>query len=46
MHKIIKEVENMTGGGHEEAVGARIQSKDLDKFKEILEREIEAIVKS
>ena len=46
LDKIIKEVENMTGGGHEEAVGARIQSKDLDKFKEILEREIEAIVKS
>ncbi|RLG12155.1 hypothetical protein DRN73_03415 [Candidatus Pacearchaeota archaeon] len=34
--KIIKEFKDATGGGHEEAVGAKINSKDLDKFKKKL----------
>ena len=36
--KIISEFEGATGGGHDNAVGAMIQVKDLEKFKEELER--------
>jgi single-stranded DNA-specific DHH superfamily exonuclease len=32
--KSIKEFEGATGGGHEDAVGARIKIDDLEKFKE------------
>ena len=35
------EFENATGGGHEDAVGARIKTEDLDKFKKFLEEEID-----
>ena len=31
----IKELDNATGGGHEKAVGAKIHSRDLEKFKGI-----------
>jgi single-stranded DNA-specific DHH superfamily exonuclease len=35
------EFEGATGGGHEKAVGARIKTEDLKKFKEMMEKEIE-----
>lgn len=35
--KTIEELEDATGGGHENAVGAKINSKDWEKFKEIFE---------
>lgn len=35
-----KGYENSSGGGHEEAVGARIQTSDLEKFKSDLENEL------
>jgi len=38
--KILKEFPDATGGGHENAVGAKIKSGDLERFKEIFEREI------
>ncbi len=31
---------NGSGGGHEDAVGARIEVKDIEKFKEVLREEI------
>ncbi len=34
LEKILNKFENATGGGHEDAVGARIQSSDFEKFKE------------
>ncbi|MBU0760436.1 MAG: hypothetical protein KJ600_04740 [Nanoarchaeota archaeon] len=39
LEKVLKEVEG-TGGGHENAVGAKIETKDLKKFKEVMEGEI------
>jgi len=39
LEKILKDVSG-TGGGHEDAVGARIKADDLGKFKELLEKEI------
>jgi len=35
--KAIKNLENATGGGHKNAVGAQIKIKDLEKFKEKVE---------
>jgi single-stranded DNA-specific DHH superfamily exonuclease len=35
--KAIAELENATGGGHENAVGAQISKDDLEKFKKIIE---------
>lgn len=40
MEKAIAGLEGASGGGHEDAVGARIQAKDFDKFKEIIENQI------
>ena len=40
LEKVLKELENATGGGHMDAVGARIMSKDLEEFKELMEKEI------
>ena len=34
LDKILKDLDNAKGGGHEKAVGARIMRPDLDKFKE------------
>ena len=34
----IKELEDATGGGHEDAVGARIKIEDIGKFKNFLEQ--------
>jgi len=36
--KAIENLEDATGGGHENAVGAKIQVEDLEKFKENLEK--------
>jgi single-stranded DNA-specific DHH superfamily exonuclease len=36
--KIISEIEHATGGGHENAVGGVIQTNNLEKFKEELEK--------
>ena len=38
--KIIGKFEGASGGGHEEAVGARIKTVDLERFKKALEEEI------
>jgi len=38
LEKILKKIENATGGGHENAVGSRIRTEDLDKFQELLEK--------
>ena len=40
LDKVLKKMENATGGGHKDAVGARIRTEDLDKFKELFEAEI------
>lgn len=34
--KAIEGLENATGGGHEDAVGAKVKIEDLDKFKKRL----------
>lgn len=39
--EVLENFENATGGGHEMAVGARIQKKDLEKFKKLLVEEAE-----
>jgi single-stranded DNA-specific DHH superfamily exonuclease len=39
LEKVLKKIEG-SGGGHEDAVGARIKSSDLKKFREIFEEEI------
>ncbi len=38
--KILKKFNDATGGGHKDAVGARIRTEDLAKFREALEKEI------
>lgn len=40
LEKILKKLPDATGGGHENAVGARIRTEDLEKFKELLEEGI------
>ncbi|MEK6926800.1 MAG: DHH family phosphoesterase [Nanoarchaeota archaeon] len=42
LKKLLKEFEHATGGGHEDAVGARVASKDLDKFKERFREEMKS----
>jgi len=39
LERVLKEVEG-SGGGHEEAVGGRIGTEDLEKFRELLGEEI------
>ena len=39
--KAIKGLEGATGGGHEDAVGAKVKVKDLEKFSERLEKLIQ-----
>jgi len=36
LEKILEHLGNAVGGGHEDAVGARIRTEDLEKFKEML----------
>lgn len=40
LERILKNISG-TGGGHDDAVGARIETADLTKFKELMEEEIE-----
>lgn len=40
LNKIIKFFDNASGGGHEDAVGARIKAEDIAKFKKVLEGEL------
>lgn len=40
LNKIIGFFENASGGGHEDAVGARLRAEDLEKFKRVLEGEL------
>jgi hypothetical protein len=40
LDKILKQINNASGGGHDDAVGARISSEDLERFKTILKSEI------
>ncbi len=40
LSKLLKEFPEASGGGHEEAVGARIKSEELDKFRKLFEKEI------
>ena len=40
LEKVLKHLENATGGGHRDAVGARIKTEELAKFKELVEKEI------
>ena len=40
LEKIIKNLDNAIGGGHMDAVGARIRTEDLEKFGELLEKEL------
>ena len=40
LERVLKNIENASGGGHEDAVGARIRTDDLEKFKELFIKEI------
>lgn len=40
LSKLLRDFEHATGGGHEDAVGARVMAKDLDKFRERFVEEI------
>jgi single-stranded DNA-specific DHH superfamily exonuclease len=40
LERILGRFEGATGGGHEDAVGARIRTEDLDRFKDLLEKEV------
>lgn len=40
LEKVLKEFPDASGGGHLDAVGAKIKTQDLDKFKEMFEKEI------
>ena len=40
LENILKNLENATGGGHKDAVGARIRSEDLEKFKELFYKNV------
>ena len=41
--KIIKGFEDASGGGHENAVGAKIKFEDLEEFKKRMEESIEIL---
>lgn len=40
LERVLKQFPDGTGGGHENAVGARIKTEDLQKFRDLLEKEI------
>jgi len=40
LERVLKQLNDASGGGHKDAVGARIKTKDLAKFREFLEKEI------
>ncbi len=37
---VLEKMQDASGGGHEDAVGARVKIEDLEKFRELLEKEI------
>jgi nanoRNase/pAp phosphatase (c-di-AMP/oligoRNAs hydrolase) len=37
---VLKNLKDATGGGHRDAVGARIRTEELEKFKELFEKEL------
>lgn len=41
LDKVLKELGDGSGGGHEDAVGGRIKLDNLPKFKELLEKEVD-----
>ena len=41
LERLLEKFEYASGGGHEEAVGARIQSKDIERFREEWKQEAE-----
>jgi len=40
LNNILGKLENASGGGHEDAVGARIMFKDLERFRDEMEKEV------
>lgn len=40
LERVIGELEGAVGGGHDDAVGARIRTEDLGRFKEMIEGEV------
>ncbi len=40
LEKVLKNFKDASGGGHKDAVGARVRVEDLAKFREALEKEI------
>jgi len=40
IEKILPGFENATGGGHEDAIGARVQTQDLERFREEIEKRL------
>ncbi len=41
LEKVLKDFSNARGGGHEDAVGARVKTEDLARFREALENEVD-----
>lgn len=41
LERILAKLEHASGGGHDDAVGARIQTKDVKKFREFFLEEVE-----
>ncbi|MEK6850471.1 MAG: DHH family phosphoesterase [Nanoarchaeota archaeon] len=40
LEKLLKQFEGASGGGHEDAAGARIKTSDLARFRESMEKEV------
>ncbi len=40
LEKVLKNMKDATGGGHRDAVGARIRTEELEKFRELFEKEL------
>jgi len=40
LETILPEFEGASGGGHEEAVGARLKTADLERFAGLIEKEL------
>ncbi len=40
LEKVLEKMEHASGGGHKDAVGARIRAEDIEKFRELFEEEI------
>lgn len=42
LDRILKNIEYSSGGGHRDAVGARIKTEDLTRFRQLLEQEVKS----